>query len=311
MMMMRGRKHILLFFLLLLTLQTMGQLDPIFTQYMFNTQAINPAYAGMWQKVGFLALVRKQFAGINNSPSTQMISFHTPMQDETVGIGLNIINDRYAREERLSVFGDYAFEVLVNPITYLRFGLKFGFMNYQNPLTKYQLIDDQLDPAFQEDIDLQFLPNFGVGAFLYSDNYYVSLSLPKLIENSFATNRNNYSSLAEVRHLYLSAGYVFNLGTYAKFKPTVMFRGTYGAPLQFDLSANFLLNEKLWLGGMLRTRDAACFVLQWIFDNNIRIGYAMDVTFREIFKHQGGTYEFTLSYDVDLYGRGYIRSKYF
>lgn len=312
-MLIQVRKYLILFFLLILSLQTVGQLDPIFTQYMFNNQAVNPAYAGMWEKVGFISLVRKQWAGIDNSPFTQMISFHTPMRDETVGMGLNIINDRYAREERLSIFGDYSFDAMLNSETHLRLGLKYGFMNYQNPLTKYKLIDEKFDPAFQEDIDLQFLPNFGVGAFLYGEKYYVSLSLPKLIENSFAANRNNYSSLAEVRHLYLGAGYVFNVGTgaYVKFKPTMMFRATLGAPVQFDLSANFLLNEKLWIGGMLRTGDAVCFVLQWILDNNLRIGYAMDITFTEIFKHQNGTYEFTLSYDIDVYGRNYIRSKYF
>lgn len=307
----KGPKYILLFILLILNIRTMGQLDPIFTQYMFNTQAVNPAYAGMWRKIGFIALVRKQFVGINNSPFTQIVSFHSPLHNETVGIGLNVINDRYAREERLSVFGDYSFEVMVSDASYLRLGLKFGFMKYQNPLTLYKLIDQQFDPAFQEDIDLQFLPNFGVGAFLYGDRYYFSLSIPKLIQNSFATNRSNYSSLAEIRHVYFSSGYVFDLGIHTKFKPTLMVRGTFGAPLQFDLSANFLIREKLWLGGMLRTRDAACFIMQWIFDNNIRIGYAMDVTFNQIFKYQGGTYEVTLSYDVDFYGRQYIKPKYF
>src|SRR5512135_3365102 len=110
----KGPKYILLFILLILNIRTMGQLDPIFTQYMFNTQAVNPAYAGMWRKIGFLALVRKQFVGINNSPFTQIVSFHSPLHNETVGIGLNVINDRYAREERLSVFGDYSFEVMVS-----------------------------------------------------------------------------------------------------------------------------------------------------------------------------------------------------
>jgi type IX secretion system PorP/SprF family membrane protein len=307
------RKYLLFFFLLILTLRSTGQLDPIFTQYMFNTQAINPAYAGMWEKIGFLSLVRKQWAGIDNSPSTQMVSFHSPLKNETVGIGLNIINDRYALEKRLSIFGDYSFEVLVSPQTHLRLGLKFGFMHFQNPLTQYKLIDDKFDPAFQDDIDLKFLPNFGVGAFYYSQKYYISLSIPKLIENSFSTNRSNYSSLAEIRHLYLSAGYVFDLGTgtYVKFKPTMLLRATKSTPLQLDLSANFLIYEKLWLGAMLRTGDAGCLIVQWTFDNNMRIGYAMDFTFSEIYKHQNGTYEFTLSYDVDFYGRRYIRPKYF
>ena len=306
------KKYILSLLILTTTISAAGQQDPIFSQYMFNTQAINPAYAGMWEKVGFLSLVRKQWAGIDRTPFTQMISFHTPLKNEYVGMGLNIINDKFGREERFSVFGDYSYEVLINPKLRLRMGLKFGFMNYQNPLTKYQLYPDgQFDPAFQEDIDLKFLPNFGVGAFLYEENFYVSVSLPKLVKNDFQANRNNYGTLSEIRHLYLTGGYVFHLRNNVKFKPTAMLRATLGAPVQADFSANVLLREKLWLGAMFRTGDALCVVAQWIFDNNIRIGYAMDLAFTEIYKYQNGTYEFTLSYDIDFYGRSYVRSKYF
>ena len=237
-------------------------------------------------------------------------SFHSPLQNEYVGVGLNVINDKFSREERLSVFGDYSYELLFTPEFRLRLGLKFGFMNY-NCLTKYELYDDQFDPAFQEDIDLKFLPNFGIGAFLYKENFYASFAIPKLVKNDFTTNRNNFSTLAEVRNVYLGTGYVFDLGPNLKFKPALLFRGTLGAPLQIDLSGNFMIRDKLWLGAMVRTGDALCFVVQWIFDNNIRIGYGMDVTFTEIYKHQNGTYEFTLSYDVDFYGRSYVRSKYF
>lgn len=307
------RIYIYTFFIALITaLSASGQQDPIFTQYMFNNQAVNPAYAGMWEKTGFISLVRKQWLGIDKSPFTQMVSFHSPMRNEYVGVGLNVINDRFAYEERLSVFADYAYELLITPENRLRLGMKFGFMNYQNPLTRYKLYPDGIfDPAFQEDIDLKFLPNFGVGAFYYGENFYVSFSVPKLVKNDFVENRNNYSTLAEVRHVYLSGGYVFDLRPDLKFKPTMMARAVIGAPVQIDFSANFLLNEKLWLGAMVRTGDALCFVAQWIFDNNIRIGYAMDITFTEIYRQQNGTYEFTLSYSVDFYGRSYVRAKYF
>lgn len=305
------KKYVLLLVFLINAGVISGQQDPIFSQYMFNTQSVNPAYAGMWEKIGFLSLVRKQWAGIDRTPLTQMVSFHSPLRNEYVGVGLNVINDRFAREERLSIFADYSYELLVSPRQRLRLGLKFGFMNYKNPLTEYQLIDDQYDPAFQEDIDLKFLPNFGVGAFYYDENFYVSLSIPKVVKNDFRTNRNNFATMAEVRHLYFSTGYVFPLTNELKFKPTLMFRATVGAPFQIDLGANFLVSEKMWLGAMVRTGDALCFVAQWIFENNIRIGYAMDITFTEIYKHQNGTYEFTLSYDIDFYGRSYVRSKYF
>ncbi len=304
--------YIILLVIFTATLTVSGQQDPIFTQYMFNTQAVNPAYAGMWEKTGFISLVRKQWAGIDKSPFTQMVSFHSPMRNEYVGVGLNVINDRFAYEERLSVFADYAYELLLTPQRRLRLGMKFGFMNYQNPLTRYKLYPDGIfDPAFQEDIDLKFLPNFGVGAFYYSEDFYLSFSIPKLVKNDFVENRNNYSTLAEVRHAYFSTGYVFHLKPTLKFKPTMMMRAVMGAPVQIDFSANFLINEKLWLGTMVRTGDALCFVAQWIFDNNIRIGYAMDITFTEIYRQQNGTYEITMSYSVDFYGRSYVRAKYF
>ena len=310
--MLKQLKYLVLMAVMAATLEVKAQQDPIFTQYMSNTQAVNPAYAGMWEKIGFISLVRKQWAGIEKSPFTQMVSFHSPVFNEYAGIGLNVINDRFAYEERLSIFADYAYELLVTPERRLRLGMKFGFMNYKNPLRRYQLYPDYIfDPAFQEDIDLKFLPNFGVGVFYYDENFYVSASVPKLVKNDFVENRNNYSSLAEVRHFYLSGGYVFTLNPDLKFKPTVMARGALGAMVQIDLSANFMLNDRLWLGAMVRTDDALCFVAQWIFNNNIRIGYAMDITFTEIYRHQNGTYEFTLSYDVDFYGRSYLRSRYF
>lgn len=307
-------KLLKLFFFLLVTLQAAAQQDPVFTQYMFNGQIYNPAYAGMWEKIGFTALVREQWAGINRAPLTEAISFHTPLNNEAVGLGLNIMNDTYGREQRLSVLADYSYEIYLTPQRRLRFGIKFGFVNYKNPLTEYELYpDNKYDPAFAEDINLSFLPNFGIGAFLYQDNYYVGLAVPKLVENDFKDNYHNYSTKAEVRTLYLNGGYIFQFYTGNKIvlKPTTMVRATWGAPLQWDLAINVLLKEKLWLGVMNRSGNALCGTAQWMFSNHLRLGFAMDITYNEIFPYQNGTYEFTIGYDVDFFGRSYMRAKYF
>ena len=291
-----------------------GQMEPVLTQYMFNMQVVNPAYAGMWEKIGFSSLVRKQWSGINRSPLTEIFSFHTPLKSEYAGMGLNVTNDHFGREKRFGVFGDYSYEVSLTPQTRLRLGVKFGFYNYKNPLTQYQLYPDgYYDPAFAEDVDLKFLPNFGVGGFLYNEDYYISFSLPKLMKNDFRANINNYSSLAEIRTFYLAAGYVYRFITVNNliFKPNMMVRATWDLPIQLDLGVNFLLREKLWLGLMWRSANAVSFVSQWIFDNNLRLGFAMDLTYNEIFPYQYGTYEITLGFDIDFYGRSYIRAKYF
>jgi len=306
--------RIILLIFLLITLKGSAQQDPIFTQYMYNGQIINPAYAGMWEKIGFTSLVRKQWAGINRAPLTEAISIHSPLGGRSVGLGLNVINDHYGREKKLSVLADYAFEVALTPRRRLRLGLKFGFVNYSNPLTEYKLYpDNEYDRAFAEDIDLSFLPNFGFGAFLYEDDYYIGLSIPKLVENEFKDNYHNYSTKAEIRTIYLNGGYVFKIYALNKiiFKPTLMIRASMNQPIQFDLAANVMLRDKLWLGIMLRSGNAICATTQWMMSNNLRLGFAMDITYNEIFPYQYGTYEFTIGYDLDFFGRSYIRAKYF
>lgn len=309
-----GRIIILTLVIPALYLKTYGQAEPILTQYMFNMQPVNPAYAGMWEKIGFSTLVRKQWAGINRSPLTQVVSFHSPTNNERVGVGLNVTNDRYGLENRLDIFGDYAYEVAVTPQTRLRLGLKFGVINYKNPLTQYQLYPDgQYDEAFAEDVDLRFMPNFGIGAFLYDEYYYVGFSIPKMIENDYKANINNFNVEAQVQTVYLTAGYVFRLIQYNFLivKPTAMLVYNRGLPLNYDLGINFMLREKLWLGLMSRSGNAISFVSQWIMDNNLRLGFAMDLTYNEIFPYQYGTYEITLGFDMDFFGRSYIREKYF
>jgi type IX secretion system PorP/SprF family membrane protein len=281
---------------------------------MYNGQIINPAYAGMWEKIGFTTLVRKQWAGIDRAPLTEAISIHSPFGSRSVGFGLNIINDRFGREKKLSVLADYAFEVALTPRRRLRLGLKFGFVNYSNPLTEYKLYpDNEYDRAFAEDIDLSFLPNFGFGAFLYEDDYYIGLSIPKLVENDFKENYQNYSSIAEIRTVYLNGGYVFKIYALNKiiFKPTIMIRVGANQPIQYDIAANVMLRDRLWLGVIMRSGNAICATTQWIMSNNLRLGFAMDITYNEIFPYQYGTYEFTIGYDLDFFGRSYVRAKYF
>ena len=301
-------------FFLLVWLQSAAQQDPIFTQYMYNGQVINPAYAGIWEKAGFTALVREQWAGINKAPLTESVSFHSPLFSESVGVGLNIINDTYGREQKLSVLADYAYEISLTPWRRLRFGVKFGFTNFKNPLYEYQLYPDgEYDPIFAQDVDLKFLPNFGVGAFLYEDNYYIGLAIPKMIENDFSYNYNNFSTKSELRTLYINGGYVFFLDPLSRFifKPTAMVRYSIGAPVQFDVAANLLVFERFWLGLMVRSGNAVCATSQFFISKNLRFGFAMDMTYNEIYPYQYGTYEFTLGWDMDFYGRSYLRAKYF
>ncbi|MCK5538983.1 MAG: type IX secretion system membrane protein PorP/SprF, partial [Bacteroidales bacterium] len=266
----------------------------------FNTQTINPAYAGTWESMGFVVLGRHQWVGMEGAPKTLTFSMQTNTKNENVGLGFNIISDQIGREKHLSMFGDYSYRVKLDYKTFLRFGLKYGFSSYQNNLSAYQQYPGEIDPFSQGEIDVKMMPNIGIGAFLYSENYYIGLSIPKMVENSFGNNYNNYSVQAEMRHFFLIAGYVFNLSENLKFKPTFLTKATIGAPVEFDFTANFLLGDKVWLGAMYRTGDSFGFIAQWIFDKKLRIGYGIDFTTTELQQFHDGTHEVMVSYEIGL-----------
>ncbi len=299
---------------MLVWLQSLAQYDPGFTQFMYNGQVINPAVAGIWEKAGFNTLVRKQWAGISRSPLTQSVSLHSPLNRESIGAGLNIYNETFGREKKLSLMADYAYEIKLTPYQRLRLGVKFGFTNYKNHLTEYLISpDNEYDPQFSEDIDLRFVPNFGIGAFLYEENYYLGISIPRLLETNFYENFQNYSAQIEIQTLYLNGGYVFHLDpfSYYIFKPTLLVKVGRDKSVHYDLSANLLFYERFWFGLMLRSGNAVSATSQWFVSRNLRVGFAVDLTYNRIFPYQNGTYEFVMGYDIDFFGRNYIRAKYF
>jgi type IX secretion system PorP/SprF family membrane protein len=284
----------------------------MYTQYIFNLQTVNPAYAGSWQTMGFLALTRLQWVGIPGHPVTQTFSFQSPLSTPNVGVGFNVVHDELGSERRIMVNLDYSYRVMLNENSSLRFGLKGGFTNYNNDLSSLQPYPDGIpDPVLSGVIENKFMPNVGFGLFLSSQKYYLSLSLPKLIQNSFEDNAGNFSKMSEVRQLYFAGGIVYNLSENVKFKPTFMTRVVEGSPFQYDISANFLLAEKLWIGGMYRSGNTYGVIAQWVINNRFRVGYAADFTTGGLQNYYQGTHEVMLSYEIAFTKRRYVSPRYF
>jgi type IX secretion system PorP/SprF family membrane protein len=289
-----------------------AQQDPMFTQYMFNLQTINPAYAGTWQRIGFMALRRQQWVGVEGAPTTNTFSFQMPLLKYNMGLGLNLLTDRIGYEERLILTADYAYMLKLNSSTKLWMGLKGGLTRYAHDLSRYELYPDGIpDRAFEGDVEPKLFPNVGLGFFLQNPLYYVGLSAPRLIDTRFDTDENNFSIQGEFRHFFLSGGYVFDLNSYLKFKPTFLTKLTVGAPVEFDLSANFLIKEKFWFGAMYRIGDSFGFIAQWVFDNNIRIGYSVDFSTTNLRLHHFGSHEIMISYELKFLQQDVTSPRYF
>ncbi len=253
----------ILFLFLLSVTKSRAQQDPTFTQYYFNTQAINPAYAGTWDNTGFLVIGRHQWVGMSGAPTSYTFSFQTPARSQNVAVGLG------------------------------------GLTSYSNNLTEYTgYPGDPADPLFMTDINNKIMPNLGIGAFLYNKEFYVGLSSTQIFKVDFKDNYSNYSSWAELQHFYLMGGYVFELSEKLRFKPTFLVRSIFGSSMVVDLTANFLLGEKVWLGANYRTGDSFGFIAQWLFDNKLRIGYAIDYSVTPMRSFSYATHEVMVSYEL-------------
>jgi type IX secretion system PorP/SprF family membrane protein len=306
-------RKLVLGFILLLTLSTTvtAQQDPMYTQYMFNTQTINPAYAGTWESVGFMALSRMQWVGIEGFPSTQTFSFQMPLKNKKVGVGLDIVNDRIGFENRFSLNADYSYKITFDRIGNLRMGLKAGFSIYNHNLTEHSLYDDMADPAFAGDIENKLRPNVGIGFLLENPTYYAGISMPKLLGSKMSLDDNNFAVQGELRHFFLIAGYVYPINRDIKLKPTMLAKVVVGEPLQVDFTASVLLKDKISLGAMYRIGDSFGFMAQWVFERKLRVGYAIDFSTSNLRNYHNSSHEIMVSYELRFLEKDVVSPRFF
>lgn len=291
-----------------------AQQDPMYTQYMFNTQTINPAYAGTWESVGFMVLGRHQWTGWEGAPETYTFSMQAPLKNEKVALGLNLISDKVGLVKRTYMFADYSYLVRLNEKLNLRLGLKGGFTNYSHNLEEHNILDPN-DPSYIGEIDSKLKPNFGVGAFLYTKKAYLGMSIPRVVNSEFENDYENFSIQGQLRHYFLMAGAVFDLGENVKFKPTALTKASFtsetGTPLQLDLTGSFLIKEKVSLGAMWRSGDSYGFIAHFVFANNLRVGYAIDFSTTNLKNHNSGSHEVMVSYELRFKKEDIVSPRYF
>lgn len=277
---------------------------PQFTQYMYNTISVNPAYAGSRGTLNVTALHRNQWAGIDGNPKTSTLSIHAPLRNDRVGLGLSYINDNLGFEQTNYVYGDFSYSVPVTEAAKLSFGLKAGFTNYvlETP--------DANDPFFNSSFN-NWSPNFGAGVYISTNKWYAGISSPRILNTDL--NEGEFEAL-ERNSYYAIAGLVFNLSENTKFKPTMIAKFTNGAPATYDLTANFLFSEKFWIGASYRFNDASNFgaLIDYQATKDFRIGYAYDIPTGDIRPYTTGTHEVILIYELRLKSKGPVISpRYF
>ncbi|MER3374772.1 MAG: type IX secretion system membrane protein PorP/SprF [Allomuricauda sp.] len=275
-----------------------AQQDAQYTQYMYNTVSVNPAYAGSRGHLSIAALYRNQWLGLDGAPETQTLNIHTPMGYRGVGLGISVVNDKIGPTSETYFDVDFSYTIQTSWEGRLSFGLKASAHMLD---IRYSELDEfEIDPQLQSQQDIQnkFSPNIGAGVYYHTERFYAGLSAPRILETTHF-DESSVSTAKEQINLYAITGYVWDLNPFLKFKPTILTKVVQGAPLQVDLSANFMLNEQ-FIGGVAYRWDAAFSGLfGFMVSDQFMIGLAYDREITELgaATFNDGSFEVILRYD--------------
>ena len=288
-------RKILFLFVLLGVSNVEAQQDAQFTQYMYNTVNVNPAYAGSRGVLSIFGTHRAQWVGLEGAPTTSAASIHSPINNSKVGLGLSVIQDEIGPSDKSIISADFSYTINTSENYKLSFGLKGTASLFNVDYTKLNRYDLN-DPRFQNNIDNQFSPNIGAGVYYHSDKLYAGISVPFILETKHFDD--NASSVAkDALHYYFIGGYVFDLSETTKFKPAFLIKSVKGAPLQADLTANFMFNDKFVVGGAYRWSAALSGLAGFQVDENWFIGYTYDTDTTKLANYNSGSHEIFLRYE--------------
>ena len=288
------KTRVLLFALLFTGIVSYAQQDAQFTQYMYNTININPAYAGSRGALSIFALHRTQWVGLDGAPVTNAVSVNTPINDSNLGLGVSIINEKIGPTHENTISADLSYTIPTSETFKLSFGIKATANLFDLDVTRLNPVDD--DPSLH-DYNNKFSPNIGAGIYYHSDKAYLGLSVPNFIESN-RYDDNEVRIFKEKINYYLIAGYVFDLNTFAKFKPAVLTKIVEGAPLQVDVSGNFMFNDKFVIGVGYRWSAALSAMVGFQISDALYIGYGYDHETTQLDNYNSGSHEIFLRYEL-------------
>jgi type IX secretion system PorP/SprF family membrane protein len=282
-----------------------AQQDPMYTQYMYNISTVNPAAIGINDNMSFMMVDRFQWTGFEGAPRTYSLSGDMPLSKYNSGVGFSYVYDKLGPERTNNLYFSYAYHIQLTKDIKMGMGLMAGFKVFSADLTGLVNQDEAIDDQFNKDIYGDFMPNFGLGLYVYRSDFYFGLSSPKLVNHKYEGTSN--ASGGEEQHIFLVGGYQFPINDDIVCKPAADVKFTNTGLASFDITANFVFREQIWGGLSYRSGDALSILAQIQINQNFRFGYAYDITLSQIRKASYGSHELMLRYELTSF-RGKTKS---
>ena len=265
-----------------------AQQESQYTQYMYNTSLFNPAYTGSRGVGSFFGSFRSQWVGLEGAPTNGSISYHTPIpKAKGIAVGGSIFRETIGIEKKTSIAVDVAYTLRFEK-SRLAFGIKVNMTGNESV----------------------FSPNIGAGIYWYTDKYYIGFSVPNMLETTHY-KEGSVSILKNSQHLYLVGGYVFEVSDKVLFKPAILGKMVSGAPMQVDVSANFMFNEKFVLGAAYRWDAAVSALAGFQINERWFIGYSYDFETGGLSKYNSGSHEVFLRYELAKLYKTVVSPRFF
>ena len=295
---MNKKISIYIFFTIIGLVELYAQQDPHYTQYMFNTMSVNPAYAGSRGHAVITALGRAQWVGFTGAPDTQNLSFDTPIGYSGVGLGINLLNDKIGPSDEFYFDANGSYSIETGHQGNLSFGLRLGGRILNIDWSKGRPGEEE--EIFSNNINGRFLPTVGAGVFYYQPKWYVGLSVPNFLKSEHYDGELAavQTTAVERMHFYFITGYVFDLSETIKLKPATLLKAVAGAPISLDISATIMFDEKFRTGIAWRWDDSISALLGFQVSDSFLIGYAYDLTTSNYNVTNSGTHELMIRYDI-------------
>ena len=309
-------------------LTAFAQQDAQFSQYIFNSLAINPAYAGYKEELSLSLLHRNQWVGLPGSPKTQSLLIDGAFfKNKNVGLGLSIINDKIGLQSQTGAYANYSYRLQVRENARLAFGIALGLSQYSMNASQSN-IDDPNDPNFNDGNQNYLSPDGKFGIHYSTEKFYAGGSVTNLISSLLNYQKTGKDVIArQGKHFFVTAGYITPLNENVKFKPSVMFRDDTKGPTNLDLNAFFLFKDMIWLGASYRSglhlwdkpewesgsfkKNALGGSVEMLFARKYRLGYAYDHTLSDLGDYSNGTHEISLGLIINKKGESPAAQKYF